>query len=146
LNKLYDHDFFAWTQDQADALRRRSANELDWESLHEEIVDLGRSQRRELRSRFIVLLAHILKWEGQPEQRSRSWMATIHVQQDELQQLLLDSPSLEATIERTWAQICEKAREMAVIETGLPAEQLGNLSDVTLDSALAYRVEPPILP
>ncbi len=107
---------------------------------------MGRSQRRELRSRFIVLLAHILKWEGQPEQRSRSWMATIHVQQDELQQLLLDSPSLEATIERTWAQICEKAREMAVIETGLPAEQLGNLSDVTLDSALAYRVEPPILP
>jgi Domain of unknown function DUF29 len=143
LNKLYDHDFFAWTQDQADALRRRSANELDWENLLDEVEDLGRSQRRELRSRLIVLLAHILKWENQPEQRSRSWMATIHVQQDELQQLLIDSPSLGAAIERTWAQVCEKARTMAAIETGLPAEQLGDLSDITLDSALAYRVEPP---
>ncbi len=35
MNKLYDQDFVAWTRDQADALRRRSGNELDWENLLE---------------------------------------------------------------------------------------------------------------
>ena len=30
MTKLYALDFFAWTQDQADALRRRSVNEIDW--------------------------------------------------------------------------------------------------------------------
>src|SRR5690606_26201545 len=27
---LYDRDFYAWTQKEADAIRRRSVNELDW--------------------------------------------------------------------------------------------------------------------
>lgn len=30
---LYDHDFYTWTQEQADLLRRRAANQIDWEAL-----------------------------------------------------------------------------------------------------------------
>jgi hypothetical protein len=61
MNKpLYDQDFFAWTQTQADALRRRSANELDWDNLVEEIDSMGRQQRSELHSHFTPILEVIL--------------------------------------------------------------------------------------
>lgn len=143
MNKLYDHDFFAWTQDQADALKRRSANELDWENLLEEVEDLGRSERRELRSRLIVLLTHILKWELQPEMRSRSWMATIRIQQRELQDLLGESPSLKTALDRVWSKAYEDAEEVAAIETAMPIDDVRKAPRLTFEAVLAYRVDPP---
>ena len=44
----YETDFYDWTKAQADTLRRRAANELDWDNLAEEIETLGRSERREI--------------------------------------------------------------------------------------------------
>ena len=41
----YDVDVNEWTKEQADALRRRAANELDWDNLAEEIEFLGSSNR-----------------------------------------------------------------------------------------------------
>jgi hypothetical protein len=143
LNKLYDHDFFAWTQDQADALKRRSVNELDWENLLEEVEDLGRSERRELRSRLIVLMTHVLKWELQPEMRSRSWMATIRVQQRELHDLLGESPSLKTTLDRIWTKACQDAEDVAAIETALPIEDVRNAPKLSFEALLAYQVDPP---
>jgi hypothetical protein len=143
LNKLYDHDFFAWTQDQADALKRRSANELDWENLLEEVGDLGRSERRELRSRLIVLLTHVLRWEHQPEQRSRSWVATIRIQQRELRELLGESPSLQPAIDRIWAKAYDDAREIAAIEAGLTVDEIGRGPDLTFDEVIAFRADLP---
>jgi hypothetical protein len=143
LNKLYDHDFFAWTQDQADALKRRSANELDWENLLEEIEDLGRSERRELRSRLIVLLTHILKWELLPEMRSRSWMATIRIQQRELQDLLGESPSLTTALDRIWTKAYEDAQEVAAIETALPVDDIKKAPRLSFEALLVYQVDPP---
>lgn len=40
----YDLDTYAWAREQADALRRRSANEIDWENVAEEIESLGKQQ------------------------------------------------------------------------------------------------------
>ena len=50
MGRLNRGDFYGWTQDQADALRRLSVNEIDWDNLLDEIEDLGASRRRELRS------------------------------------------------------------------------------------------------
>ena len=36
-------------KEQADALRRRASNALDWDNLAEEIESLGTSQRSEIR-------------------------------------------------------------------------------------------------
>lgn len=43
---LYEADFYLWSQRQAEALRSRSHNRLDWEHLAEEVEDLGGSQKR----------------------------------------------------------------------------------------------------
>jgi Domain of unknown function DUF29 len=63
--ELYEADFVRWTEQQSSAIRdaaRSGANlPLDWENLAEEIESLGRSQRRELRSRISVIIEHLLK-------------------------------------------------------------------------------------
>ena len=38
---LHEQDFYAWTQEQAAKLRASQPAELDWESLAEEIEDMG---------------------------------------------------------------------------------------------------------
>jgi hypothetical protein len=41
---LYDADILPWSEQQAELLRQRSANALDWDNLAEEIKDVGLSQ------------------------------------------------------------------------------------------------------
>ena len=99
MTKLYDQDFLAWTRDQADALRRRSSNELDWENLLEEVESLGKQQRSELRNHLIVLLVHLLKWRLQPDRRSRSWALTIAEQRRESERMVVENPSLKPELD-----------------------------------------------
>ena len=60
---LYDEDFVRWSEEQSRALREAARSgvnlPLDWENLAEEVESLGRSQRRELRSRIAVILEHL---------------------------------------------------------------------------------------
>lgn len=62
---LYDDDFYAWTQEQAAALRGLPAtsNRLDAELLAEEIEDLGRSEVRSAQSLCEHIIEHLLKLE-----------------------------------------------------------------------------------
>jgi hypothetical protein len=81
MSDLYDTDFFRWTKEQAQLLRRRAEtannDDLDYRNLAEEIESVGASQKREVRSRLALILQHLLKWHYQPDLRSRSWEATL---------------------------------------------------------------------
>ncbi len=79
---LYDHDFFAWSLEQAELLRAGKLAEADIEHIAEEIDSMGRTEKRELISRLEVLLLHLLKWRYQPGKRGPSWEASIFVQRD----------------------------------------------------------------
>ena len=73
----YENDIVAWAKEQAYLLRSGKLSALDIEHIAEEIEDVGKSEQRELASRMAVLLAHLLKWQYQPERQSRSWQRTI---------------------------------------------------------------------
>src|SRR5437763_8755035 len=62
---LYDEDFYAWTQEQAELLRRGSAaaNHLDLELIAEEIEDLGKSELHTVQSLCEHIIEHLLKLE-----------------------------------------------------------------------------------
>ena len=89
MGRHYRNDFYGWTRDQADALRRRSVNEIDWDNLLEEIEDLGGSKRRELRSRLAVVITHVLKWKHQSLRRSRPWTLTLEEQRAQISDILM---------------------------------------------------------
>jgi hypothetical protein len=92
---LYDQDFHAWTQHQAELLRSGRLGELDIENLVEEIESLGKQQQQELRNRLGILLGHLLKWRYQPEARPKSWVYTIREQRRKIQRHLKENPSLK---------------------------------------------------
>ncbi|HAG79780.1 MAG TPA: DUF29 domain-containing protein [Cyanobacteria bacterium UBA12227] len=119
---LYETDFYAWTQEQALLLRKNQWTQLDLLNLIEEIESLGKQQRQELRNRLSVLIGHLLKWEYQPQSRSRSWLATIRVQRRDTLQLLKDNPSLKSYLENALAEAYENGKDLAMGETDLPEE------------------------
>jgi hypothetical protein len=90
--------------------------------LAEEIEDVGKSEQRELASRMAVLLAHLLKWQFQPERRA-SWQTTIRVQRNALIAHLQSAPSLKTALQDPawWARVWADAVSKAIDETGLSA-------------------------
>jgi hypothetical protein len=68
----YDTDTVAWSEAQADALRRRAFNEIDWVNVAEEIADVGKRDRDRMYGALRTALVHLLKWQFQPEARSNA--------------------------------------------------------------------------
>ncbi len=89
----YEEDFYAWTVEQSRLLRAGELSAIDVANIAEEIESMGRSDRRELRSRLVVLAMHLLKWRRQPGARSRSWSATIDEQRLQIEEVLAESPA-----------------------------------------------------
>jgi hypothetical protein len=67
---LYDRDVLAWSEHQADLLRRAArgemVNDIDWEHVVEEIEDVGLSELHAVQSYLEQLLVHLLKLRGWP--------------------------------------------------------------------------------
>ncbi|MEY8768775.1 DUF29 domain-containing protein, partial [Francisella philomiragia] len=93
-SNLYEKDFYKWTLQTAQMLKEKSFTKIDIKHLIEEVESMGASDYRELRSRLIILIAHLLKWEYQPKERSSGWIGTIEEQRIQLQGLIDQSPSL----------------------------------------------------
>ncbi len=121
-SELYETDFYAWTQEQAKFLQDRKWDFLDIANLVEEIESLGKQQRQELRNRLGVLLGHLLKWEFQPESRSKSWIATIREQRCQVSDLLAESPSLKPYLPEGLEKAYQYGLALAVRETSLDYE------------------------
>jgi hypothetical protein len=119
--ELYEQDFFQWTKRNAELLRSGRVSEADLEHIAEEIEDMGKSERRELKSRLRVLLTHLLKWGWQRDKRSTSWHSTAAAQRAELKLLLDDSPSLLSRLPELIEGTYRDAVSQASIETGLTA-------------------------
>ena len=135
MSRTYEADFHSWAIEQAGALKRRSANELDWDNLAVELETLGASEERELVARYRVLLAHLLKWIIQPDQRSRSWTNTIANQRDDLDDLLARNPGLKSKEEDAFTGAYRRARRDASTETDIDLDQFPVEPPFTMEQA-----------
>ena len=121
MDTLYDTDFVAWAYEQAELLRAGDLAVIDAFNIAEEIEGVARNEKREVRSRLEVLLAHLLKWKFQPGHRGQSWELTIREQRERIEDVLEDSPSLrrlfdnERQMQRAW----RAAVALATRETNL---------------------------
>lgn len=139
---LYETDFYAWTQEQTELLRNHQWNKLDLPNLIEEIESLGKQQRQELRNRLSVLIGHLLKWQYQPERRSRSWLATMRVQRRDTLRLLRDNPSLKPYLQEALQEAYENGKDLAVQETDLPFKTFPQDCPYKLEEILNDRFYP----
>lgn len=121
---LYETDFYAWTQEQARLLQAGAWERLDILNLVEEIESLGKQQRQELINRSGVLLGHLLKWEFQPDYRSKSWFATIREQRRRISRLIQQNPSLKPALPEAVSEAYPDGIDLVVRETPLGYKDL----------------------
>jgi hypothetical protein len=135
---LYDTDFFAWTQDTAEQIRKCRFHDIDLRALAEEIEDLGKRDRKEVISRMGTIILHLLKLEYQPEMQrnSRSWRSSIIRERGVLDLLLEDSPSLKVKAEKALARAYTIAARRAAEETGLSPDKLPQTCPYTYEQVL----------
>jgi hypothetical protein len=149
----YEQDFYAWTQEQAAALRAeaalRSNAPVDWENLAEEVESMGRSEKREIASRLRTILVHLLKWLYCPDLRDRcenDWRTTIRTQRRDLTNVLTDNPSLRGYPAEIFAKILGEARDDAADEADVPLKTFPKEPPFTLEQALDPRYPTDLFP
>ncbi len=133
---LHERDFYGWVEEQCAALRDQDSSRLDWAGLREELEALGRQEYRELVSRLGVLLGHLLKWDLQPDRRSRGWFCGIREQRRAIQRLLSQNPSLRAKATAALTDGFETGVDLVLRETDLPLRALPAVSPWSLEQAL----------
>ncbi|MEW6039033.1 MAG: DUF29 domain-containing protein [Pseudomonadota bacterium] len=88
---LYDTDHAAWLSQQAELIRSGRLALVDQAHLLEELEAEMGNYRHQIRSRLRILIAHLLKWKYQPEQRSSSWKGSIVNQRQAIEDNGMDS-------------------------------------------------------
>lgn len=137
MTTLYEQDFALWSEKMADLIASKrfdEFDELDIANLVEEVRDLSKRERDRLLSSMRLILHHLLKWDYQPQLRSRSWLGTIQRERSNIEEYLTDSPSLKKYITDEYLnKIYQKARLDAIAETGveMPVTCSYTLSDIT---------------
>ena len=123
----YADDLYTWVQEQVALLRAGRVDALDLDNIAEELSDVGSEQYDKLESAIDVLLAHALKWDHQPERRTRSWSLTIAEQRVRIDRQLRRNPGLKSRVSEAiedgfrLARL-RAAREMRRSPKTLPAE------------------------
>jgi len=117
----YETDVVAWANEQAGLLRAGRFDLLDIENIAEEIEDVGWAEQRELMKRMSALLAHLLRWQYQPECRSKSWRLIAEVRRKLFIRALTEMPSQRSQLadREWWKSVWNDALIQAIAETDL---------------------------
>jgi uncharacterized protein DUF29 len=133
---LYEQDETAWLEAMAELLAHRRCEELDYLHLSEYLTDMAERDRREVFSRLVVLLTHLLKWQVQRDNRT-----AIRAQRRELRQLL-ESGTLRNHALAVLADTYAEARRQAADETELPLDRFAEKCAWDLDELLSEDLPP----
>jgi Domain of unknown function DUF29 len=124
----YDKDGYGWAMAQAAIIRAGRLDSIDWENVAEEIESVGRSERSQYTGHMIRILAHIIKWEVQPDRRGMSWWLSIMNGRDDAERFLKENPSLKPIIDEIHQDALTYAKRQAVRETDLPRALIESIS------------------
>ncbi|MEH1892844.1 MAG: DUF29 domain-containing protein [Nostoc sp.] len=113
---LYDQDYYLWLRTTINQLRTNQFLSVDLDNLIEELEDMGRSQKRTVKSLLIRLFEHLLKptyWNVERERNEGHWKGEIRTFRREIKDELKDSPSLKPYILEIFDQCYQDARTEA---------------------------------
>jgi hypothetical protein len=104
---LYDRDIVAWSDQQAESLRRLMAgerpNDLDLLHIIEEIEALGRSELRAVESSLIALMSHLLYLHVWPQHSAgRGWRSEVLVFAAQARRSYLPSMRQKLDLDDLW--------------------------------------------
>ena len=136
---LYERDFYAWIQTTVKILKQRKLDQLDITNLIEEIDSMGRSEKKELKTRLIVLIEHLLKlkyWTEEKNYNARGWRNTVVEQRRQITYTLEDSPSLKPILKDIFLDCYRDARHDTLRKYQLPSKLFPDESPFSLFDVL----------
>ncbi|MFM7603085.1 MAG: DUF29 domain-containing protein [Pseudanabaena sp.] len=136
LSNLYECDFNLWVEATAKLLREGKLAELDVVNLLEEVESMGNSDKHALSSDLVVVLLHLLKWQHQPNNRTRSWEKSIAEHRRRIREIFQSSPSLRNYFQQIFDECYRDARKQAKIETRLPLVHFPEVCPFTSEQVL----------
>lgn len=142
---LYE-DCLAWSERQADLLRRLAAgervnDELDWPNIIEEIQDVGLSELHAVRSLLRRAIGHLLKIHGWPAGPVAHWKREIRVFLTDANQGM--SPSMRQRLDIP--DLYERARLLIAADglDGRPPRNLPETCPFAVEDLLVKGKAPP---
>jgi Domain of unknown function DUF29 len=137
---LYERDVLAWSQHQADLLRRlgrgERVNDVDWAHVAEEIEDVGLSELHSVESFLDLILVHLLKVHVSPGSLAAGhWRREVVGFQKNARRRFTPSMRQRIDVEKLYREAVEEVR--ADIEDGAAPRALPDASPFTLDDLLA---------
>jgi hypothetical protein len=135
-------DYHAWILRIANLVRQKRFEEINPEELAEELENMGVKERREMTNRMMILIAHLLKWQFQADNRSRSWYGSIFEQRKQILRELKLSPSLKPYISTAIFEAYPDAADLAIRETKLPSHFFPETCPYSIEQLLDYDFFP----
>lgn len=135
LEVLFDQDETAWLEAMSALAAEGRFSEMDHRNLSEYLADMAKRDRREVFSRLVTLLTHLLKWAHQPKYRGESWLGIMTEQRRELRKLL-ESAVLRNHAANVLAEAYSDARKQVAAEAGLARDTFTLEIKIDLDTLL----------
>jgi hypothetical protein len=152
LEKLYEADFYTWIFRNIELLKQRRFSKIDVDILIDELESLAKRDKRELVSHFIILLAHLLKWQFQLKQLTEQWQArqggswrgSIMEQRLQIVKQLKESPSLKNYLAEAVENAYPDAVKIAMQETQLSQGTFPKMCSYSIEQLLDENFYPII--
>jgi hypothetical protein len=145
---LYDTDFFAWTQQQAEAVRAGVWDDIDRDPLAEEIADGWKRDSHLLWQHLRDLMVWLVAYAYAPEQRLAHphWYVRMTGIRCDIEVIVEIWSNLAAKVDRILPEAYAHGREVASEETGLPLATFPETCPWTPEQVLTAPLEGPNSP
>jgi hypothetical protein len=117
----YTEDHLEWL-DLMMKLVEEASPQLVQHGLVDYLEEMASSERHAIKSHFVILIMHLLKFKYQPEKASRSWKNSVDDARDELDDIASENRKRFKTVFLEILnnpRLYQKARRKAEDETGL---------------------------
>jgi hypothetical protein len=135
--RLYEEDFYVWTETQAELLRKRRFEALDLDNLIEEVEGLGDAKKSAVLNNASVIIEHLLKLQFRPARDPRrGWAESIveHRTRLEIELTPRLRQSLDQELSRLYALTRRSTeRKLRLYGEGAAADALPGTCPYTLD-------------
>jgi len=136
---LYESDYYLWVVETVKQLQDQNFEQIDWDNLIEEVSDLGRREKKKLKSLLRNLWEHLLKlkyWQSELERNQSHWKGEIRNFRKQIRDELEESPSLKNYLHDISAQCYEDAKEIVSDKSQIPLERFPESAIAPLEQVL----------
>ena len=115
--ELYHSDPYAWSLEQADALRRRDFAAVDWDNVIEEIESVGRTEQRTWTSHCAIAVSHLLKIEHgmiATSDEVEGWEEEVQQHRKDMAAVIVDNPRLQNLYPQMFHAAWQRGRSKAI--------------------------------